>query len=304
MPDPDLPIRLATFAALDRLIRLHGPVLPWSAISEGFEHQGEVVYFANRARGIHRPRQMVRGALSIKTTVPRAGREARYDDQVASGAGHFVYKLQGSSLDDWDNQWLKAASDLGAPLVYFYGVAPGLYRPLWPVYITSWRPSSLECLVSVDQAVLAEGEEEDESVLIRRRYSTVQAKARLHQDTFRTLVLGAYKTRCAVCNLPRAELLDAAHIIPDRDQRGRPEVPNGLALCQLHHRAYDRNIIGISPGYIVAVTPSIMAERDGPVLEHGIKGFAGKRLRLPARRADRPKPEYLEERYEEFRRAG
>jgi len=60
-------------------------------------------------------------------------------------------------------------------------------------------------------------------------------------------VLGAYDTRCAISNLPVPELLQAAHIIPDRDERGRPEVPNGLCLSTLHHTAYDRNLLGIDP---------------------------------------------------------
>jgi hypothetical protein len=36
------------------------------------------------------------------------------------------------------------------------------------------------------------------------------------------------------------ELLDAAHILPDGHPKGEPVVPNGLALCKLHHAAFDR----------------------------------------------------------------
>ena len=50
-----------------------------------------------------------------------------------------------------------------------------------------------------------------------------------------------------LCKLRHAELLDAAHIIADANDEGLPIVPNGLALCKIHHAAFDKNIIGISP---------------------------------------------------------
>jgi len=120
----------------------------------------------------------------------------------------------------------------------------------------------------------------------------------------RAIVLRAYRTRCAICNLPRAELLEAAHILPDRDVRGRPEVPNGLALCRLHHGAYDRNLLGIRPDRVIEIAPGLMAEHDGPVLEQAIKGFDRKEIRVPRSTVLRPREEYLEERYEAFRRVG
>jgi len=40
--------------------------------------------------------------------------------------------------------------------------------------------------------------------------------------------------------LRRQELLDAAHITPDSDAEGEPVVSNGVALCKLHHAAFDR----------------------------------------------------------------
>jgi len=79
-PDHDHALRLAAFAHCEDLMRAYAGMVPWSAIQQGFAVAGERVYLANKARGIHRPRQMQRGALSIKTTRPRRGRTARYDD--------------------------------------------------------------------------------------------------------------------------------------------------------------------------------------------------------------------------------
>ena len=75
------------------------------------------------------------------------------------------------------------------------------------------------------------------------------------QRTFRERVLRAYQEQCAICRLRHQELLDAAHILPDGDPRGEPVVSNGLALCNLHHAAYDRNILGITPQLKVHFVP-------------------------------------------------
>lgn len=299
--DPDADVRLAAFNALDKLCLRNGPVLPWSVIAEGFEFRGDRVLFANKARGIFRPALMRGGALSVKTTVPRADRERRYDDQVASDAGYFIYCYQGDGADSWDNRALAETYRMGAPLVYFYGIAPGLYRPLFPVFVGELDPAALICTLSVDAPGVIELD--PIAAAIRRAYITVEAKKRLHQDAFRALVLRAYDTRCAICNLPGVELVEAAHIIPDRDERGRPEVPNGMALCRLHHGAYDRDLIGVRSDYVVQVAPRLMREKDGPVLEFGIKAFHGKEIHLPPRRSEHPLPDFLAERFASFEAA-
>lgn len=76
--------------------------------------------------------------------------------------------------------------------------------------------------------------------LVRRRYVTRVMQQRIHQARFRAIVLLAYSVRCTICRLhDHPELLDAAHILPDGHPRGEPIVPNGLALCKLHHAAFD-----------------------------------------------------------------
>ncbi|MGF1467084.1 MAG: HNH endonuclease [Sandaracinaceae bacterium] len=243
------------------------------------------------------------GALSIKTTVPKAG-PPKYDD-LATDEG-FLYRLQGDDPGAYDNVFLLRSADECLPLIYFYGIAPGLYRPLWPVFIER-TSDPLSCrVVAGQQSVLAPGSFLADPVMLTaaRRYETVLVKKRLHQEAFRHHVLTAYERRCAVCRLPNPRLLEAAHIIPDRDPRGRPAVPNGLALCRLHHGAFDANLLGVRPDYVIEISRELLDEHDGPTLEYGIKGFDGELLTVPRRTSDRPDPDLLEERYEEFRRAG
>ena len=60
-----------------------------------------------------------------------------------------------------------------------------------------------------------------------RRYATREALVRLHQHRFRAAVLRAYATRWAVCRLREAALLQAAHIVEDREPQGRQRLLTG-----------------------------------------------------------------------------
>lgn len=301
--DPDWAIRAAAFAALRSLVAVHGEVLPSAVINLGFEYQQQRFRFANQSKGIFRPAGMVGAALSVKSTVPRSG-VAKYEDIATDEA--FGYALQARGPEYHDNRLLLRAIELRAPIIYFYGVEPGFYRPLWPVYVSA-TPDANRVLLSVEPSdqILEPGRHVADPVMRTavRHYATVEAKRRLHQDMFRSTVLRAYGDRCAICRLPRRELLDAAHIVPDRDERGVPHVTNGLALCKLHHGAYDANLLGVRPDLVIEIAGTLMLERDGPTLEHGLKAFDGQVLHAPRRAQDRPAEVYLESRYSLFRRA-
>jgi putative restriction endonuclease len=133
--------------------------------------------------------------------------------------------------------------------------------------------------------------------------ASLEARRAYHQQGFRERVLRAYQEQCAICRLRHEELLEAAHILPDGHPKGDPIVPNGLALCKLHHAAYDRNILGITPNLVVEIRLDILRESDGPMLEHGLQGFQGRIIHTPRPSQLRPRADLLAERYEAFRRA-
>jgi predicted restriction endonuclease len=89
---------------------------------------------------------------------------------------------------------------------------------------------------------------------IERRYVVRLVKQRIHQAQFRGAVLPAYRDRCAICTLKEIRLLDAAHIVADAHEQGEPLVSNGLSLCSIHHRAFDEDLVGISPDREVHVS--------------------------------------------------
>ena len=123
-------------------------------------------------------------------------------------------------------------------------------------------------------------------------------------DEFRSRVLFAYREQCSICRLRHAPLLDAAHITPDSDPDGLPVVPNGLAMCKIHHAAYDADIIGIRPDLTVDVRADVLAEIDGPMLRHGQQEMRDVKLLLPRSREARPDIARVARRWERFRLAG
>lgn len=140
-------------------------------------------------------------------------------------------------------------------------------------------------------------------VELRRGYRTAEVKVRLHQQVFRDRVLRAYKHACALCNLRHTTLLDAAHIIPDSEERGEPLVSNGLSLCKIHHAAFDANILGITPDLVAEIRDDVLEEIDGPTLRYGLQAMHNTRIRTPRLAEQKPNRLLLEERYERFRRA-
>ena len=138
---------------------------------------------------------------------------------------------------------------------------------------------------------------------LERRYATRTTLARIHQRVFRQRVLHAYRSRCAFCRLRQEPLLDAAHIVPDRDPTGDPVVPNGLSLCKIHHAAFDELFLGVTPKGVIHVRPDLLREKDGPMLRHGLQGLHETRIHRPRRTADHPDPDRLHLRYQEFQQA-
>ena len=312
--DLDTRLRLAMFAHLDRVSAAHPDGIP-SDVINSFVFDGEPIRLIVQP-GIRKPARLT-AALTIRTTYTPPGADAPYEDEVGPD-GSLHYKWRGTDPAHPDNQALREAMLRRAPLAYFYPVARGVYQALYPAFLVEEDPQAYEFAVDLGEpAELGElgglgepgdfGEPSDQKesagTRLTRRYARRLTLQRLHQVMFRPRVLRAYESRCALCRLGHAPLLDAAHILPDRHERGEPIVSNGLAMCKIHHAAYDANIIGIRPDRVVEVRHDVLAEHDGPMLRHGLQEMHGSAIFVPRSRRDRPDPSRLEERYVEFRAA-
>jgi putative restriction endonuclease len=303
MWDVDTDARLRREAMAWLTVRTHDGARPISSQELlDFRFDGRSIRLLDVQRGIRKPADL-ESALSIRTVYRPPGRPRPYDDATGPD-GLLRYKWRGDDQGHPENRALRSAMVKGVPLIWFFGVGEALYHPVFPVYVLGEEAHRKQFIVDPDvgRGLVSVGSLVEEHL---RRYIVSQTRRRLHQPVFRATVMRAYAVRCAVCALGHGELLDAAHIVPDADPRGIASVRNGLALCKLHHAAFDANILGISADLVVSIREDLLVEIDGPVLQHGLQQRHGERLRVvPAAHSERPDRALLEERFETFLSAG
>jgi len=294
----------AAFSAVSNLELMYGDDIPWNAIEKGFNYEGEKVFLAGKAIGIFKPKQMSRGVLSIKTTMPREGRVNIYNDEKYDN-GCFRYSLQKGDPQGGGNKYLWEALEDKSPFIYFYPVAPAVYKALWPCFVISIDSDGMFCEVVIGRQSKLLGIQKKEVIYqvpteIEREYHVAESRARIHQAAFRELVLNAYNYRCAITGLPVVALLEAAHITPDVDPKGDAIVTNGLSLSRIHHRAYDANLLGIDPDCMIHISEKLLNISDGVLLEKGLKEFQGKKIELPRNKNFFPDRYRLDERFSRY----
>jgi hypothetical protein len=93
-----------------------------------------------------------------------------------------------------------------------------------------------------------------------KKVKHTKREALLRARGFRQAVVQAYGCRCAVCGLKLAAPdslvweVEAAHIVP-HSSMGRDDIWNGIALCSLHHWAFDVGWFTLRQDYIIEVSP-------------------------------------------------
>jgi len=155
-------------------------------------------------------------------------------------------------------------------------------------------PSDFEKLTEIAQ----NPEINDEDILIsdKERLSTIVSVRKKIRDTnFRIRVLNAYAFRCATCGI-QLKLVEAAHIVPVNHENSTDETRNGLALCALHHKAYDQALITINEDYSVMLNQQQIAKFTQLNLIDGLANFSHALrpiILLPPAVSDRPHTEYI-----------
>lgn len=129
-----------------------------------------------------------------------------------------------------------------------------------------------------------------------RRYAVLAAKRALRASDFRNRVLVAYGHSCAMCSV-QLRLLDAAHILPAAHADSTDGTNNGVALCALHHRAYDGKLVTFDAKFRTRVNDAMARTlkkegHDGgmPEFRHALRPL----LALPPDKRDHPARHFVD----------
>ena len=117
---------------------------------------------------------------------------------------------------------------------------------------------------------------------------------RARSSNFRISVLRAYEYRCAVCGFDvklgdSPVALDACHIRWHRAD-GPDEEVNGLALCSLHHKLFDRGAFTLSRQLEILVSDDAHGTTG---FQEWLMDFHGQTINFPQRRAYYPEAVHI-----------
>lgn len=125
----------------------------------------------------------------------------------------------------------------------------------------------------------------------RLRWEPVEGKdraavtrIRVNQHLFRAIILTGYHHACAVCDLPITQLLVASHIVGwVADAANRMNPRNGLCLCAIHDRAFDRGLLHIDDTYTISIAESVIRIKDRLAVDQYFLRFEGREIQMPER---------------------
>ena len=95
-----------------------------------------------------------------------------------------------------------------------------------------------------------------------KKAKIITRESKIRKRGFRFAIVEAYDYKCALCgmkiNSPDSKTweVEAAHIVPHR-LRGKDDMWNGLALCRLHHWAFDVGWFTLLDDYSVRISSKI-----------------------------------------------
>jgi len=156
--------------------------------------------------------------------------------------------------------------------------------------IAQFAHQNIEQTAHIDTDNLPEGRERERVV-----------RQRVNQSFFRAAVMSAYNFKCCISGVANADVVEAAHIVDWADsvaQRTNPQ--NGLCLNAFFHKAYDRNLVGITPDGDICVSDALLDSAKEPDFRAYLQTLRGRRILNPEKFL--PNPDFLAAHYEHYQR--
>jgi putative restriction endonuclease len=203
--------------------------------------------------------------MGVAVSVLHTGRSYADDLSVDSLLYHYPSTNRGPNRDASEVAALKWAQRFGLPV---FTITPGPTHDRRAVRL-SWVEDHDDqgklFLRTFGEAPEGAATPEPEDAPFFLTASAEQKKAlrkiRQGQQQFAMKVFHRYGAACAVCGIDLAGLIDAAHLCA-AGHSGSFDARNGLPLCALHHRAFDRGFWTIHP-----TTAEIQPRPQGPSLQ-------------------------------------
>ena len=205
--------------------------------------------------------------------------------------GYQRYKWRGTDPTHYDNVALRRAMELNKPLIWFSAWAQASTCPCFRSGL--WRGTEEHQFVVAVEEDMREQWSDRFSIRPTSHCAASTSMPRSSDGfTSRLPRQSTARVRGRLRALPLASSRASGRGAHSRGRGWRwPVVPNGVAMCAIHHRAFDADVLGIRPDYVVQVRQDVLEEQDGPTLRHALQAIHGEKLLLPRQRAARPNPE-------------
>jgi putative restriction endonuclease len=231
------------------------------------------------------------------------------DEQLFTGwdfRQHIGHVSASPSMQVKEGALVQAARTGFAPYINQNGETAIAFRPdfmgtyiefLEPLHDSGRIPGEASILERISEgAEDVEDKDIDLEVAEKRRFAIVSTKRALRALDFSRRVLIAYEHKCAMCRL-QLRLVEGAHILPVAHEDSTDQTSNGIALCVLHHRAYDNGLVAFDSDFKIDVNQNAIARLEADDRAGGLKRFCdGLRpsLAIPRDRRDRPAKLFVE----------
>lgn len=157
-------------------------------------------------------------------------------------------------------------------------------------------PRELKILTHISDDPDAVHEDEiEKEVAEKRRRALVSTWKAVRANDFSRRVLTAYSHQCAMCGV-QLRLIEGAHVVPVGEKGSTDRTSNGIALCALHHKAYDQALVTFDKEFKTHVNEKMVGVLTR---ENKIAGLPKFRSALrpilitPPAKSDRPHPKYV-----------
>ena len=207
-------------------------------------------------------------------TVGVSHRGTHYADDLHDWGIFYHYPVTGrGKKDELEIEATKNASRFNLPI--FVVVDDGKLRDVYLGRISEWDDNQQVFQIDFDPEWLEEPVSADfidvpsEGATSRKKRKTSMKESVERDSRFGFKVKKHYGTKCAMCEMTEAKLIQGAHLI-SVEKDGSDHVGNGLPLCANHHLAMDTGLVAVHPeSFQIVVTKG----KEGlGVTREGIKG--------------------------------